>query len=226
MVITKGRGIRACLNTDIKKWTSNSIKNKPKTREQILPGPSRNANRPSALGRYLSMDRQSDNKTDPRKSYSYGTISNRGTKHGSLNRQASKQNYAIIENRKNRPQPTKTDNPRIADQGCPPDGSRSQSEPNLHGDTVIKRKDGRAYTPRSDKEGGVDGEPRLAPAASRVVVPVGDASAGEGGPGRRRRGGAPGEGRREPSPRNPQHRVVPFLFRFLRLLRWWRSPPI
>jgi len=81
----------------------------------------------------------------------------------------------------------------------------------------------RALTPGSDKEGGVDGEPRLAQAASRVVVPVGGASAGEGAPGRRRCG-APGEGRRQPSPRNPQHRVV--LFLFLRLLRWWRSPPI
>jgi hypothetical protein len=50
----------------------------------------------------------------------------------------------------------------------------------------------------------------MAPSASRVVVPVGDASAGEGTPGYRR-GGAPGEGRREPSPRNPQHRVVLFL---------------
>jgi hypothetical protein len=38
-------------------------------------------------------------KINPRKSYSYGTRS----KHGSLNRKASEHNYAIIENRNNRP---------------------------------------------------------------------------------------------------------------------------
>jgi hypothetical protein len=62
----------------------------------------------------------------------------------------------------------------------------------------------RGYTSDGGEEGGVDGGSRL---AGRVVVVV-SPGAGERAPGSGGRRGAPGEGRREPPPRKPQHLVV------------------
>lgn len=63
-----------------------------------------------------------------------------------------------------------------------------------------------ADTSRGGEEGGLDGEPPLVDRAVVVVSPRA-AGAGERAPGSDGGRGAPGEGRREPPPRNPQHLV-------------------
>ena len=96
--------------------------------------------------------------------------------------------------------------------GCDTDQVEKEDEV---GPLVGGGRDETADTSHGGEEGGLDGESRL---AGRVVVVVSPwaGGAGERSPGSGGRRGAPGEGRREPPSRNPQHLVagVVFLRRF------------